>query len=116
MITQYYNFTQQKMFNQDTIAGVDVYILTAYFIDPKTICQSDANTNRKLGVVGTGLWLQNGTDPVLDSFSSPIEQSEVNATKWVQGACFVSMGRCIYIIKENDNFIMKIISRCSLLV
>jgi hypothetical protein len=92
IITKYYNFTSQKMYNEDTIGGVNVYVLTAYFVDPKTICQSDAIVERKLGVVGTGVWLQNGTDPIKDSFSSPIEQSEVNQTKWVQGACFPSMG------------------------
>jgi charged multivesicular body protein 7 len=83
------------MYNQDTIAGIDVHILTAYFIDPKTICQSDETTNRKLGVVGTGLWLQNGTDPIRDSFLLPIDQSDADKTKWVKGACFPSMGKCI---------------------
>jgi len=92
LVTKYYNFTDQNMYNRDTIVGIDVYILTAYFIDPKTICQADENTNRKLGVVGSGLWLQNGTDPIRDSVLSPIEQSEVDKTRWVQGACFLSMG------------------------
>lgn len=93
LVTQYYKWTEQKMFNRDTILGTDVYILTAYFIDPKTICQSNGNTIRKLGSVGTGLWLQNGTDPIRDSFTVPINQSEIHTTKWVQGACFISMGK-----------------------
>ncbi len=103
MVTQYYNFTQQKMFNRDTILGIDVYILTAYFVDPKTICQSDETPNRKIGDTGTGLWLQNGTDPIVDSFLVPINQSEVDKTKWVKGACFPSMGKCITELgKKND--------------
>ncbi|CAF0775176.1 unnamed protein product [Adineta ricciae] len=90
---KYYKFSEQKMYNRDTIAGIDVYILTAYFVDPKTICQSDEHaTQRAKGSIGTGLWLQNGTDPIRDSFSSPISQSETNQTKWAQGACFPSMG------------------------
>ena len=80
------------MYNEDNIAGIDVLILTAYFINPSTICQSEP-VDRTLGVVGTGLWLQNGTDPVRDSFQSPVDQSEMNTTKWVKGACFPSMGK-----------------------
>jgi len=91
--TQYYKFDQQKMFNRDTIAGIDAYILTAYFVDPSTICQSTGdNKNLKNDAVGTGLWLQNGADPIRDSFSSPLDQSDLPKTKWVQGACFPSMG------------------------
>jgi len=94
LITEkYYKFSEQKMFNRDTIAGTDVYILTAYFVDPKTICQSDDKPNsRPIGTTGTGLWLQNGTDPIQDSFLIPMNQSDVDHTKWVQGACFPSMG------------------------
>jgi len=90
---KYYNFSAQKMFNRDTIVGTDVYVLTAYFVDPKTICQSgrDASRLKKEGT-GTGLWLQNGTDPIHDSFQSPLYEKEINKTKWVKGACFPSMG------------------------
>ncbi|CAF3360159.1 unnamed protein product [Rotaria sp. Silwood1] len=89
----YYKYSQQKMFNRDTILGVDVYILTAYFIDPKTICTSDENTNyRDRHIVGTGLWLQNGIDPISDSTLIPINQTDADKTKWVKGACFPSMG------------------------
>ncbi|CAF4146660.1 unnamed protein product, partial [Adineta steineri] len=45
-----------------------------------------------VGTTGTGLWLQNGPDPIQDSFSSPMNQTDANKTKWVQGACFPSMG------------------------
>lgn len=92
MATSYYNFTNQKMFNEDNIGGVDVFILTAYFVDPTTICSKDNIPNRKEGATGTGLWLQNGPDPVRDSMSVPLTQTGLNSTKWVQGQCFVSMG------------------------
>ena len=98
------------MFNQDTIAGTDVYILTAYFVDPKTICQSDEKINsRPKGTTGTGLWLQNGTDPIQDSFQIPMTQTEADNTKWVQGACFPSMGKNICHIRKKDNFRINII-------
>ncbi|UJR25952.1 hypothetical protein I4U23_007300 [Adineta vaga] len=117
---KYYKFSEQKMFNRDTIAGIDVYILTAYFVDPKTICQSDENSNlRKKGSIGTGLWLQNGTDPIQNSFSIPLDQSDADQTKWVQGACFPSMGKnSEYPLQKSKIIIliMKIFFRCSLLV
>ena len=94
MVTQkYYNFPAQKMFNRDTLAGTDALILTAYFTDPQTICQSgrSADTLETLGV-GTGLWLQNGTDPIRDSVAVPLEESGAAGTKWIKGACFPTMG------------------------
>jgi hypothetical protein len=81
------------MYNRDTIAGTDVYVLTAYFVDPKTICQSGRDASRlKKDGTGTGLWLQNGTDPIRDSFPTPLHEAETSTTKWVKGACFPTMG------------------------
>jgi hypothetical protein len=91
---KWYNFPAQKMFNHDTIEGIDVLILTAYFVDPSTICTSgrDAARLKKEGT-GTGVWLQNGTNPIGDSFQVPLYETAMNTTKWVKGACFPSMGR-----------------------
>jgi len=94
MVTKkYYNFTDQPMFNRDTIAGTDAFILTAYFADPKTICQSgrNAQTLKTIGTA-TGLWLQNGTDPIQDSVAAPLDETSAAGTKWVKGACFPTMG------------------------
>jgi hypothetical protein len=113
MASKYYNFTGQRMYNQDTILGTDVYILTAYFFDPKTICQSGDIPNRPLGLTGTGLWIQNGSDPILDSTLIPINQTDVVSTKWVQGQCFPSMGKNIRI---RIIITMKFISRTPFLV
>ncbi|CAF4869034.1 unnamed protein product, partial [Rotaria socialis] len=91
--TDYYKYTEQKMFNRDTVAGIDAYILTAYFVDPKTICASGDSSNQRVkGSVGTGLWLQDGADPIRDSVAIPMSQKDATTTKWVQGACFPSMG------------------------
>jgi len=91
--TKWYDFPGQKMFNRDTIDGTDVYILTAYFIEPSTICTSgrDAARLKKEGT-GTGVWLQNGTNPISDSVQAPLYENDVYTTKWVKGACFPSMG------------------------
>jgi hypothetical protein len=102
------------MFNLDRIAGTDAYTLTAYFVDPRTICESSVNSNRDKETTGTGLWLQNGPDPIRDSFSVPLYESGITETKWVRGHCFPSMGKCITILEKNKT--IKIISRCSLLV
>ena len=94
VLPQYYKFSEQAMFNRDTIGGIDVYVLTAYFVDPSTICTTgrDASSLQKEGT-GVGLWLQNGTDPIKNSFQSPMQESDVGSTKWVKGACFPSMGK-----------------------
>lgn len=90
MVTEkYYKYSQQKMFNRDTIGGIDAYILTAYFVDPKTIC----STTNVRDEVGTGLWLQDGADPIADSVAIPMNQADAGKTKWTQGACFPSMGK-----------------------
>lgn len=36
----YYSFDNQKMFNRDIINGVEMYTLTAYFIDPGSLFSS----------------------------------------------------------------------------
>jgi hypothetical protein len=95
MVSQkYYKWSSQPMFNQDTINGTDVYVLTAYFIDPKTICQPgrDAQSLKTVGT-GGGLWLQNGTDPIRDTFVAPLVESDVVSTKWAKGACFPTLGK-----------------------
>ena len=95
MVTEkYYKFSQQKMFNRDTIGGVDAYVLTAYFVDPKSICQTGRSVaSIESQGVGTGLWLQNGSDPIQDSVAVPLDEKSVSGTKWVKGACFPTMGK-----------------------
>ena len=91
---KYYKFSAVKMFNRDTIAGIDVYVLTAYFVNPRTICQPGRVAQRLTTEgTGTGLWLQNGTDPIRDSFPAPLTEADVTGTKWVKGSCFPTMGK-----------------------
>ena len=112
-MTEYYDFTRQKMFNRDRINGIDVYVLTAYFIDPRRICRSKKNPYRKEDCKANGLWLQNGTHPIHDSFLSSIKETEITSTKWVQGQCFPTMGKDLSITIERD---IKYLSRNALLV
>ena len=92
-MTTYYKFDEQKMFNRDRIWGIDVYVLTAYFVDPKSICRSNDQRNRKETCKTSGLWLQNGTNPIRHSFLTSINENEISSTKWVQGQCFPTMGK-----------------------
>ncbi|CAF3042773.1 unnamed protein product [Rotaria socialis] len=90
---QFYKFDTQKMFNRATVAGIDAYVLTAYFVDPRNICTAGRDVARlKSEVSGTGLWLQQGSDPIRDSVQAPLYENTVNTTKWVKGSCFPSMG------------------------
>ncbi|CAF3709047.1 unnamed protein product [Rotaria sp. Silwood1] len=102
--TKYYKFDTQKMYNRATVAGIDSYVLTAYFVDPQTICTSGRDEARlKLEGSGTGLWLQNGPDPIRDSVQSPLYENTVNTTKWVLGSCFPSMGVHYWYDNRLDN-------------
>ncbi|XP_076461616.1 uncharacterized protein LOC143294080 [Babylonia areolata] len=71
----------------------DHYTLTAYFVDPATICSS-GRTSDQLMSEGTGnaLYIQNGSDPVTESVRMPSVQSDVAGTSWVLGHCFPAMG------------------------
>ncbi|CAF3808066.1 unnamed protein product [Rotaria sp. Silwood1] len=102
--TKYYKFDTQKMYNRATVAGIDSYVLTAYFVDPQTICTSGRDEARlKLEGSGSGLWLQNGPDPIRDSVQSPLYENTVNTTKWVLGSCFPSMGVHYWYDNRLDN-------------
>ena len=95
MITdQWYSFSTQKMYNRDTINGIDVYVLTVYFVDPSTICSEGRDAAQlKTASTGSGLWLQNGTNPIIDSIQAPLYENAVGSTNWIKGGCYPSMGK-----------------------
>jgi charged multivesicular body protein 7 len=71
----------------------DYWTLTAYFVDPSTICTSGRSKEQlKQEGTGNGLWLQSGPDPIKDSVRIPINESEVKQTNWKLGKCFWTMG------------------------
>jgi len=72
----------------------DSYSMTAYFVNPSIICTSGrtADDYAKDGT-GNGLWLQNGPDPLADTFMVPELESDIKPTKWGSGKCFWTMGQ-----------------------
>jgi hypothetical protein len=99
------------MFNRETINNIDMYTITAYFIEPgkfflfnllesfsvsvpATICTVGRTLSRlEHEGTGTGLFFQNGTNPLQDSIEVPLWESDLGKTKWTQGACFNTMGK-----------------------
>lgn len=74
--------------------GAGNWVLTAYFVDPKTICNGGRNPgDLNTQGTGTGLYLQNGTDPMSNLIHVPMdEQKLATETKWTLGHCFYTMG------------------------
>jgi len=69
------------------------YTLTAYFTDPATICTTGRSHAEFLqDGTGTGLYIQNGSNPVTQSVKIPATQSGVGNTAWTLGHCFPAMG------------------------
>jgi len=70
------------------------YVLTAYFVDPRIICNG-GRTSHDLTTqgTGTGLYIQNGTDPINHLITIPHDEQETQErTQWTFGHCFRTMG------------------------
>jgi len=68
--------------------------LTAYYVDPSTICTT-GRTADQFGSQGTGngLWIQNGTDYTTGNLLQiPMTQAGMGSTSWTLGHCFYTMG------------------------
>uniref|UniRef100_A0A914VIG1 Uncharacterized protein n=1 Tax=Plectus sambesii TaxID=2011161 RepID=A0A914VIG1_9BILA len=90
--------------NHPWIEDGDNWVLTAYFVDPSTICNG-GRTKEDLENqgTGTGLYLQNGTNPKTDIlFIDQDERKTLLNTKWTFGKCFYTMGNHYwYNVREN---------------
>ncbi|XP_046361111.1 uncharacterized protein LOC124138486 [Haliotis rufescens] len=66
--------------------------ITAYFVDPSTIC-SKGRTSNLFNSEGTGtdLFIQNGTTPS-QILKIPHKETDVQKTMWTKGHCFPTMG------------------------
>ena len=64
----------------------DLYILTAYFTDPKTICSGVRKT--AAGYTGDNLYLAMNNGPV----KIPLKETAIGSTQWTKGRCFYGMG------------------------
>lgn len=67
-----------------------MYVMTAYFVDPQTICSGSGVKSQKY--IGDRLLIQTGKTPDVH-MSIPIDESGLATTKWVKGGCFVAMGK-----------------------
>ncbi|XP_064603751.1 uncharacterized protein LOC135469143 [Liolophura sinensis] len=82
-----------SMMTPPWIAEGNRYILTAYFVDPASICTSGRTSAMyESQGTGTGLYIQNGTDPVHNVLSIPHQEAAIANTKWTKGKCFKTMG------------------------
>jgi charged multivesicular body protein 7 len=79
--------------NRNYIDDGDYWTLTAYFVDPSTICTTGRSQDQlKNQGTGTGLYLQQGPDPIKDSVLIPSNEADVKETAWKFGHCFKTMG------------------------
>ncbi|XP_067132832.1 uncharacterized protein [Centruroides vittatus] len=87
-----YPYSKIPSFQLDKIDDEEVYFLTAYFVDPQTICRSERSHDEFEENIGNGLWFQNGLDPI-DAIKVPLYEKNVTDEKWSKGGCFRSMGQ-----------------------
>jgi len=79
--------------NKNYVDDGDYWTLTAYFVDPSTICtQGRTSDQLKTQGTGTGVWLQMGTDPIKDSVKIPMLEEDAMKSPWTFGHCFKTMG------------------------
>jgi len=69
------------------------HTLTAYFVDPSTICTTGrSSVDFANDGTGTGLFLQNGSNPLTQSIHIPSQEQAVTHSAWTKGHCFPAMG------------------------
>jgi len=87
-----FKFDKVPAYNPDTLNGEDVFVITAYFVDPTTICTSGrSSSDLKASGTGTATQIQNGPTPA-DLKLLPRQRSEAIAQSWSVNKCFVGMG------------------------
>ena len=81
------------MYVDDVIEGLKVYTLTAYFVDPSTICTvGRSNADLQKNGTGTGIYMQNGPTPA-NLITIPPKRNEAATQGWTNNNCFVGMGK-----------------------
>ncbi|KAL9955112.1 hypothetical protein ACROYT_G036396 [Oculina patagonica] len=71
------------------ISEGDMYVITAYFTDPRNICGGSRPSS---DYIGDQLLMQTGTQ-YTSTMSIPFKQEDLAGTKWVRGGCLPTMGR-----------------------
>jgi len=93
----------------------EYWTLTAYFIDPSTICGAGRTKEEyeKTGT-GTGLWIQMGPNAITDSYKVPENESDIKSSKWGSGKCFYSMGQHYWYNITKDMSCNDVVPDCLL--
>jgi len=90
------NYDAIPMYQNATYNGQDYYVLTAYLVEPSTICGAGRSAeDLSEDGTGTGLWIQNGTSasalvPVPQN--RPESENEDENDGWTKNNCFPAMG------------------------
>lgn len=71
------------------ISEDDMYVITAYFTEPRLICSGSRPSSQYLG---DQLLLQTGPQSS-NTMAIPFKQEDLERTEWVRGGCFPAMGR-----------------------
>jgi charged multivesicular body protein 7 len=80
--------------NDTTVDPMGVYTLTAYFVEPTTICSTGRNSSQfKMDGTGTDLYIQTGMDPKKNFTKIPEDQDDIKETLWGHGKCYYQMGQ-----------------------
>jgi charged multivesicular body protein 7 len=74
-----------------TYNGRDYFVITAYFVEPSTICSTGREDSELAQGTGTGLWIQNGTNVFQVPRERPTGDAAVES-KWTENNCFPAMG------------------------
>jgi charged multivesicular body protein 7 len=70
------------------ISEGDDYVITAYFVDPSTICNGKRPYSK---YIGDRLLIQTGSSST-SVMKIPYKQGDLSGTGWVEGKCFYLMG------------------------
>jgi len=93
----------------------DYWALTAYFVDPQTICTTGRTEDElKQQGTGTGLWIQVGPNPLTDVTNIPRDEAAIKQTKWGFGKCFRTMGQHYWYDVSEDTSCDSFFPNCLL--
>jgi len=96
-----FHFDKVPVYQPDTFNGKPVYVLTAYFVDPQTICTTGRSSS-DLTTTGTGniLQVQNGPTPAT-LLLMPRNRTVAISQGWTKNQCFIGMGYHNFYRVEN---------------
>jgi len=77
-----------KIENIQKYEGKKIYVTTAYFVDPKLICEEGGSQKE----IGDRLWFQSGAS-IKDVLKAPLKQTDADSDDfWIKNKCHPTMG------------------------